>query len=70
MASGGQGFQRDAVCSKAPPKRSRRPRPQPLPLAHPIPVTLSRYGLDALAQFLIDDPDGAVDFGIGHAELM
>jgi hypothetical protein len=30
----------------------------------------SRYGLDALAQFLIDDPDRAVDFGIGNAELM
>jgi hypothetical protein len=30
----------------------------------------SRYGLDALAQFLIDDPDRAVDFGIGHAKLV
>ena len=35
-----------------------------------MPAASSRYGLDALAQFLIDDPDRAVDFGIGHAKLM
>ena len=34
------------------------------------PAASSRYSLDALAQFLIDDPDRAVDFGVGHAELV
>ena len=31
---------------------------------------LERAVVDTLAQFLIDDPDRTIDFGIGDAELM